>query len=255
MQPTRRADRPPGRRPGRQCSDEVLPALAVAPPEQAQVAVVRSRGHEVGQDVLVEPVAAEVGVALGPAKVVEQAGRREHPAQPQRGRERLADAAEQGDVTVVQALQALGRQDDPGRVLVGRGAQHRADSGRRQRVDPQPAVVHRDVDDLEPEVPQQPPLQGVARVLHRDGPLAPSHQQLRDEGDALRRPGDHDHRVRIGHGAAHPREVVRELDAQRAGPPTARRSRGPTQVARSRCPGPHRATAVGERRTGRACPA
>ena len=158
---------------------------------------------------------------------VDERRRRDEPADPERGRERLARRAGVDDPIGVEALQradrravvavlgvvvvldrdraalaqpaeqrgaALAAQHDAGRVLVG-GCQHHG-VGVAELVHAQALVVDADRDGLEPGARDDLSLLGVGRVLDRDAPGAAGGERVRHEREPLRVAARHDHASR-----------------------------------------------------------
>src|SRR5215207_1902084 len=88
-----------------QGTDQCVAAFSVVPAHPPQVAVKTTAGDELSEGELIENVGAG---ALG--HLVEdrrhEPPRQQHPAQPQPGRERLADRAEIGDALWIQASES-----------------------------------------------------------------------------------------------------------------------------------------------------
>lgn len=195
--------------------------------------------------------AAEVGARAVLAHAFGQRDRRDRPADPQPGRERLAHRAHQDDPIRLDALQAadgvavvaeLGvvvvldhepsgragpadegrpagrREHDPGRVLMGRGDQDGLGRRRGEGRDVDAARVHGDGQELEPGAAQQRQLPDAGRVLDGEHAVAVLGQQPEQDREAVRDPVGHDDLVRRGVGRPDPAEIAGQLEPQRGHP-------------------------------------
>jgi hypothetical protein len=185
-------------------------------------------GDQLGEGELAERGAGDVRPLLAHHQLLPHARRGHDPAQAQCRRERLGHAADVHDVlgclrgqrrdrravvavlgvVVVlddeqpgagpreQGAAALGGQDDAGRVLVGRGDEHRVQVA--DVVDAQAEVVDRDGDRFEPPALHLVAGAAGARVLVAEGAGAAAGEHLREEREALGDPTRHDDRRRVG---------------------------------------------------------
>ena len=224
---------------------ERVAAGAVAAAHAAQVAVELAALEEVRERLLADPLGAHVGQVLLAADRLEQRRRDDEPAEPQRGRERLARRAGVGDAVGLEALQradrravvavlgvvvvldgkgvavaepgeqrgaALAGEDGAGGVLVG----GREDDGVfvAELLHAQAVVVDRDRDGLEAGAARDQQLLGVGRVLDRDAAGAAGGERVAEQRERLGVAArDHDAR-RVGDHAADAAEVVGERLAE-----------------------------------------
>jgi hypothetical protein len=223
----------------------------VAAAHDAQVAVIGAGLDEMGEDVLFDHLAAEVGAGPIVPYPFGQHGRRGQPAEAQPGRQRLAHRAGQDDPLGIDALQApdgvpvvaeLGvivvfdhdpvdvagpvdeggpavrRQHDSRRVLVGGGDQHDPGLGPGERRDVDAVGVHGDGHEVDPRAAQQRRLALAGRVLDGEHAVPVLGEQPDQDREAVRDAARHDDLVRRRVGRPYPAEIPGQLRAQRDHP-------------------------------------
>ncbi|GIF66197.1 hypothetical protein Ais01nite_42320 [Asanoa ishikariensis] len=135
----------------RQTGQQGVPAAPVDRTHPAQVPVELAVREEVGERELVHGRRATVGLHLGRGELVDQAGRRDQPADPQPGRQRLARRARVDHPVRVEALQSADRRAvvavlgvvvvlHHDRVVLPRPTLHRRPGRRRQHATGRPLV-------------------------------------------------------------------------------------------------------------------
>ena len=226
--------------------DERLALARVDAAHPPQVAVVAARLDQPRERELVQGGRAAVGEVLLVRDRVDQRGRADEPAEPQAGRERLADradhhhaigreplqradrlavVAELGVVVVLDEdavalarpgdrVAAAGRgEDDAGRGLVRRGEDGRAHVGAGV-AQPRAVRVHGHGDGAQPGPlgDRRPVL--VARVLEPELRVPGPRERLEDEVQALREAAADDHLRRLDGRAAHAAQVGGDDGAQ-----------------------------------------
>jgi len=253
----------PGREPGQPDTGRVpgerrhqgRPAGGVDGAHPPQVPVVAARGQQRRQRHLVKGARSAIAHLLLGRDRVGQAGRGEHPAEPDRRRQRLAGGADQEDAVRREALEdadrflvvaelrvvvvlddepvdppgpvrqrmpPLGGQHHPGRRLVGGGHHHRPGVAGRQRVDHQAVFIDRRVHDAQAHRGRRAQRliglgAAVARIFEGNrGDPGLARQRPQDQVEPLRETGADDHPVRVGIGRADPPQVPGQNVAQLA---------------------------------------
>ena len=221
--------------------DERLATTLVGRAHPAQVPVVATRLHQPRERQLVESRRAPTGQRLGLDEIVHQVRRREHPADSDARRERLADrpqrdhavgrqALERADglaviaelrVVVVlddvavdrpgpghQLLAALRAEGHPGRALVRRSEHHGSSAGGREPRDVEAVVVDRDRHRLQAEALGDPVVVARAGALQADPLHATTRESREGQRERVPEAGRH-HRALRGGGAGPDAAVVR----------------------------------------------
>src|ERR1700744_3722304 len=226
---------------GAQRPDQDVPLGPVPAAHRPQVPLQRRVPDERGQGQLIEGRRGDPGDHQDALHLIDQAGRRHHPGQPQRRGQRLAGRSQEHHPVRGQPLQrghrlpaepvlhvvvvlddqrlplvspgqqggsALRGHQYPGRVLVRRRDHHRVDVGRGQLRDHQAVRVHPHRDRFQARVLGGVALPAPARILDRHPAQAAAPQHLADHGQGLRRRAADDHLLRLDDDPAHPGQIA-----------------------------------------------
>ena len=220
--------------------DQRIPAPAVDGSHLPQMTIEAATFDEVGEGQLVESRRSVVGMQFGERHPIDQRVWKQQPANPEGWGQRLARGPEVRDTPIRHTLQgayglaiesvlgivvvldddsamtgrpleqrrpALGREDDPGRELVGGRHQHGADVQAVQPLDAQPATVHGNRLDAQAHGLNVCALAAVSGILDGHATHAARPQRLADEAETLCVPRTQDDAVLVCDRAARPIQV------------------------------------------------
>ena len=224
-----------------------IPAPAVDRSDLPQMTIEAATFDEVGEGQLVERRRSVVGVQFGERHPIDQRVGKQQPANPEGRGQRLARGPEMRDTSIRHALQgadglaiesvlgvvvvldddgattgrpldqrraALGREDDPGRELVGGCHEHGADVQAVQPLDAQPATVHGNGLDAQAHGLNVGALAAVPGILDGHATHAARPERVADEAQTLGVAGAQDDALLVCDRAARPIEVGRQRRAR-----------------------------------------